>query len=890
MKIILKGFRCHTDSEFEFDNGSLILISGSSGIGKTTIFQAIYWVLYGSLRNIYDNTGNSPKCNVTLKLNKFEIYRQGKPNLLRITLYDSIISYEDAIAQQLINQNFGIKEIWKACCYLDQNSRCGLLMGSNIERMELLNNIAFLTDDPEACISRIDSELKEIQKKFNDVQISFQTEYDLFANELTKNPIDPSIINLITDLSILYLQINNYKLDLAKKEQELISLRNQELEQQRLVGIHSTKNKILLEKKKELEILNNNYDCSLSLVPRKNKKIIDHPKGFINYINTLDQLNQLEKEIIIEEKTFIELKKTELDQQKLTGIYLTYSNNLAVKEEELKNFIEHNLLIINKELTIDKLRDLQNDIIIKETELQRLKILQTEQHELRIKNSFFCDNLSKKDKEIKILFNNYQLLLDDTLTMDQLKKLSDELKNNEKELLALKNLELKQQNLKGIHSTLTNNLLSKKKELEKFIASHEKIFSNNINLTELQINELKKKIILKEQQLCSSKKIEIDQQKLKGIHSAYTNDLLNKNQKLEIFNLKNKGYIDNNLDINNIKILQNQLDYDKKEFILLNKIRIEQISLRGSFVTISTSLTEKESSLKKITDSYHPENFLENIKKIDQEIENNNKLIEKIKQGLEIKKQYDHANEIFRPIKKEFDNLSINNLNNYLNLTDEDIWQIKENEKSYHHYETMCQELGILYNDDEIKKKIKFHNNIIQEENIIIQKINLLYSIISLEKKLEPIKIFSVTENDVLSARDKLTELKKGFGLLLCPLCNGSVRYSNNILIKGETIPSLKKDIESAQMELDLLTSNFKKTQDAARIKIEIENILSKLGDRKEIEKILENRSTTDIQKSILYNNDQIKKLSSIIIIPKKDISSDHLAIILNYLNYKKNR
>ena len=52
MKIKLVNFRCFSNLELELPNNGTILLWGTSGIGKTTIFKAISFVLYGKEQKI----------------------------------------------------------------------------------------------------------------------------------------------------------------------------------------------------------------------------------------------------------------------------------------------------------------------------------------------------------------------------------------------------------------------------------------------------------------------------------------------------------------------------------------------------------------------------------------------------------------------------------------------------------------------------------------------------------------------------------------------------------------------------------------------------------------------------------------------------------------------
>ena len=107
MRIRILGFRCHIDSEYSVHDGNIILIRGPSGCGKSTIFSAIYWCLYGKLRNVF-NLNDTNRCSVTIEFNQYTIIRQKKPEYLSITFQDGTV-YEGDVAQKVIESMFGTK-------------------------------------------------------------------------------------------------------------------------------------------------------------------------------------------------------------------------------------------------------------------------------------------------------------------------------------------------------------------------------------------------------------------------------------------------------------------------------------------------------------------------------------------------------------------------------------------------------------------------------------------------------------------------------------------------------------------------------------------------------------------------------------------------------------
>lgn len=204
MYIHLINFRCHLDATFEFSDDAVIRLKSEPGDGKSTIFEAICWVLYGNMRDISNHLSNDKvRTKVTLRISlitnlgsNIQIYRQNHPNRLILTIGSPIdgsdtVAHEDVIAQQIIDAHFGSKRVWSSVSYLRQGNQCVLLNGSKDERYELLQEIAAQNDDPVGCIQRIDDTLKIKRVEFRDGQAKLEAESSLLNRELDSRPILP---------------------------------------------------------------------------------------------------------------------------------------------------------------------------------------------------------------------------------------------------------------------------------------------------------------------------------------------------------------------------------------------------------------------------------------------------------------------------------------------------------------------------------------------------------------------------------------------------------------------------------------------------------------------------------------------------------------------------
>ena len=103
MKLILKNFRCFLDKTIEIPDKGLILLSGQSGSGKSSILKAINFALYGKETKVV--TVGKKKCSVEYHIDTWVIKRTKNPTYLNLKINED--EYQDSVAQNLINERFG---------------------------------------------------------------------------------------------------------------------------------------------------------------------------------------------------------------------------------------------------------------------------------------------------------------------------------------------------------------------------------------------------------------------------------------------------------------------------------------------------------------------------------------------------------------------------------------------------------------------------------------------------------------------------------------------------------------------------------------------------------------------------------------------------------------
>ncbi|HSA76295.1 MAG TPA: hypothetical protein VLE02_02000 [Nitrosarchaeum sp.] len=125
MKLELVNFKCYTHKIFNIPDGSMVLLQGNNGTGKTTVIQGIIYALYGAVKQPCKWTSETKqKTYAKLETEEMIIKRTHKPCTLKIKLkikkkYTSDVSpeqrtqsrkasqiYEEDAAQEIINATY----------------------------------------------------------------------------------------------------------------------------------------------------------------------------------------------------------------------------------------------------------------------------------------------------------------------------------------------------------------------------------------------------------------------------------------------------------------------------------------------------------------------------------------------------------------------------------------------------------------------------------------------------------------------------------------------------------------------------------------------------------------------------------------------------------------
>lgn len=453
MKIHLKNFRCYGDKSIDLGEKGIVLLSGASGTGKTTIMIGIYFALFGLGSKLVKKDKTS--CKVKLEFNDYIITRTKRPNRLVVKLKGK--EYEDDAGQEIINKLVG--DTFKTTGYISQNPKDTFILMSPTEKLTFLERFAFKDYDLQSikdrCKSLIKTNNETLIKTVSQLELSSNMLDDLDKPYSIPFPIVCSNKNRELVIKNEIVRMKNSKTILKKKNKHLKKLENESTAIKILDAFISNKrdsisslNKKILTLKDEQN--NNGFmgDEYLELYKKKLQTILIRTRYHTICKQYKKDKKTLDKMILKEEN---ELK--DVIEQISLGLWKEYSKEEANgMRKDLKEAIT-DFDIINKEkiklenLSVDELVFSQKQESLKNKE-KNLKILNVEynnsKNNSKIYNCPSCDTklslknhklyktdfVKKNDKELAImedeinkLENCIFTLKDDIFTLNRNRKL-----------------------------------------------------------------------------------------------------------------------------------------------------------------------------------------------------------------------------------------------------------------------------------------------------------------------------------------------------------------------------------------------------------------------------------------------------------------------------------
>ena len=186
MKIELKNFKCWNDNTFDIPDEGVVLLSAESGTGKSSLLDAITWVIFGNIKSTL--TFGATSGHVKLWYDNIYVYRSKRPN--RLVLKYDMKEYEDDTAQCKIDELFGSN--FEVVSYIKQDNTCSFSRLSPSEKTDFIEKSLFQNTDVKQLKARTKELVKEREVRLVELHsiLSTMEKFPVVRPVLTRFPIE----------------------------------------------------------------------------------------------------------------------------------------------------------------------------------------------------------------------------------------------------------------------------------------------------------------------------------------------------------------------------------------------------------------------------------------------------------------------------------------------------------------------------------------------------------------------------------------------------------------------------------------------------------------------------------------------------------------------------
>jgi exonuclease SbcC len=359
MKLILNNFRCYKNTVLELPETGIILLYGTSGIGKTTILKAIHFAITGKENKCV--MYGEKKCSVRLEYNNMIITRTKNPTHLILEYENN--KYEDEVAQNIIYKKYG--EYFNVTSYIAQKSIDSFLNMSLQNKLEFFNSVALRNVNVSELKDKVKTKIKErkslVNDKSNEIRIlknqlsTYQepVKIDCPFGDISRKEYEQILITKSEFLLTIKLKLKEFTKNKDELKIELDKLdKDKKIHEEKM--LEQEKNKKVME-----QIEKDTQDTCKRLEEIKDKEPI---YNFITYLYTylrkiLNNNEKIEQQKKNKEEQIREIEKKikELKEKNITthsdeedAIY-TKIFSLHKQFENYKNTIKDSLLYFTEE-------------------------------------------------------------------------------------------------------------------------------------------------------------------------------------------------------------------------------------------------------------------------------------------------------------------------------------------------------------------------------------------------------------------------------------------------------------------------------------------------------------------------------------------------------------
>ncbi len=336
MRITLENFRSHQDSSYEFTAGSIILLKGDPGAGKTTILQAISWALYGTIRNIGHHLTPKASTKVSLYFDALStlgkniiIERQTQSNILKLSVGYHIerqgpYSSQDDEAQNMINKVLGPRKHWLGVSFLEQGMGSIFIQGTGKEKLSFLNYLAFGDEDPQMWLDKINEKVKEVKEFNNNMEQNIEGQSRVITEQLTT-------VNFCPTLAYTQEEKDRFEAELGQITEKIAIMEDKERQYLQLRGRYEVLKEEVQTKQKLLSTLPSAADAQ--------QEIDQHRIDITNLQQEIDTITQQLASLELEQKKTVQNLQAELKiKQQQETQYLSQANqyNIIIQGNEVE--------------------------------------------------------------------------------------------------------------------------------------------------------------------------------------------------------------------------------------------------------------------------------------------------------------------------------------------------------------------------------------------------------------------------------------------------------------------------------------------------------------------------------------------------------------------------
>lgn len=344
MRLHLRNFRCYEDKVFDFGETGLALLSGPSGVGKSTIMIAIHFALFGVGTKL--QTHGKKSCSVELSLDDIKIVRSKGP--IRLVVNDV---HEDAAGEAVIQEKFG--KLFSSVSYIPQDLKESFIAMTPANRLLFLEKFAFGDVD----IAEIKGKTKSLVRSLADDHIRITGNVE-FASKMLEEAEKPEEVPFPIKckkeqrekaIKNTEIKLKNSNTIIKRTEKEILALQTEKNDTVVYESLRNANLEILTsteEKIRQLRAKNIDYigDEELEALKQRLQRFLNN--------RSLEVLREQYEESV---KKIEELKASELLE--LGKKLEQYRSTLweTIPKDEIKDQIENMKLLISQKKTFIRL-------------------------------------------------------------------------------------------------------------------------------------------------------------------------------------------------------------------------------------------------------------------------------------------------------------------------------------------------------------------------------------------------------------------------------------------------------------------------------------------------------------------------------------------------------